>query len=161
MARPGQIYDLENIEGPAPLCSAMVATVLTLIDSTTPVFIAPPWDTPALRQWLTFHTGAPVVAPEQAMFALGHLQGLGDLTRYAKGTDQYPDRGCTLLVQLEHLENSGATLTGPGIEDAIELNVPAHPQWSVVRGPYPLGLDVMFVSGDQIAGLPRSTKGVF
>ena len=161
LARPGQIQTLSAPEGPAPLCSAMIAAVLTLVDNTTPVFLGPGWDTPAVRQWLAFHTGAPVVVAERADFALGTLAELGDLTRFPKGTDAYPDRGCTLLIQQTELSNSGARLTGPGIETEQFLNVPTHADWSQVRGPYPLGLDVFFVAADQIAGLPRSTRVEF
>jgi alpha-D-ribose 1-methylphosphonate 5-triphosphate synthase subunit PhnH len=161
LARPGMIQTVSSLEGPAPLCPAMVATVLTLIDHTTSVYLDPSWDSPALRQWLAFHTGASLVAAEDADFALGTLQGLGDLTRFPKGIDAYPDRGCTLVVQQAELANSGARLTGPGIQTEEFINVPNHADWSQVRGPYPLGLDVFFVAADQIIGLPRSIQVEF
>ena len=45
--------------------------LLTLCDPETPVFLAPSRDTQAVRDWITFHTGAPFAAAEDAHFAVG------------------------------------------------------------------------------------------
>lgn len=157
LARPGRIYDLNGPDAPG-IVHSTAATLLTLLDDTTRLYLAPSFDTPELRQWLAFHVRCPVVSSDQADFALGHFDDLLPLSQYAKGSDTYPDRGCTLLVEVDGLENSGATLSGPGIAETHQLNVPYSDQWHEARGPFPQGLDCYFLADQKIAGLPRSTK---
>jgi alpha-D-ribose 1-methylphosphonate 5-triphosphate synthase subunit PhnH len=92
------------------------ALILTLCDGTTPVHLAPSHDSDALRGWITFHTGAPLVGAEAAAFALGTWEALQPLDRFSIGTPEYPDRSATLIVEMPALEATGARLTGPGIE---------------------------------------------
>ena len=161
MARPGRLYSLPDCQAPEPIAGPLARAILTLVDDTTPIYVDPAWDSDELRQWVAFHTAAPVVEAAHATFAIGTLAGMGDLTRFPKGDDRYPDRGCTLLLQHPGLEAAGAQLSGPGIEDTHHLNIPAHPQWEEARGPYPQGLDVFWFDQTQVAGWPRSTQVVF
>ena len=71
MARPGTLQRVAGAMPPAPLSPAAGALILTLADTTTGLHLAPSHDTPSLRDWITFHTGAPFVGPEAAVFALG------------------------------------------------------------------------------------------
>ena len=50
-----------------------------LCDRTTPLHLAGGHDCAAVRDWVTFHTGAPLVAPEAAAFALGRWDDLTPL----------------------------------------------------------------------------------
>ena len=54
--------------------------------------------------------------------------------------------------------NHGPTLTGPGIENATWLNLPETAAFDANRALFPLGFDTLFIAGDQIAALPRSTR---
>ena len=76
MARPGTIEALEAARPPAPVSVAAGTLLLTLCDHETGVYLAGVYDTAELREWLAFHTGAPVVAAEDAQFALGDWAAL-------------------------------------------------------------------------------------
>jgi hypothetical protein len=71
MARPGTIETVTGGAAPAPCSVAAAVLILTLCDDTTPICLAASHDSADVRAWITFHTGAPFAAPEQAMFALG------------------------------------------------------------------------------------------
>ncbi|AHM04557.1 PhnH protein [Roseibacterium elongatum DSM 19469] len=158
LSRPGRIETMAGAMPPAPASPAAGALLLTLCDSTTGLYLAPSHDTEALRGWITFHTAAPVVGPEHAAFALGTWSGLQPVTRFRIGTPEYPDRAATLIVELDALDNAGATLTGPGIEDSARLSVPDVAAFQANRRQFPLGFDTYFTCGDRVAGLPRSTR---
>ena len=85
MARPGRIYQLTGARPPAPLSTAAGCVALTLCDPNTPVHLSGDLDTPEIREWIGFHTGAPVVGASEAMFAFGSWQALTPL-------DRLPDR---------------------------------------------------------------------
>jgi alpha-D-ribose 1-methylphosphonate 5-triphosphate synthase subunit PhnH len=158
VARPGTIWPLTGAKPPAPLSIAAGTALLTLADATTPVFLAGGVDCPAVRQWLTFHVGAPLVGPDRAMFAVGFWADLTPLDRFHPGDPDYPDRAATLIVLLDQLSQTGARLTGPGIATEARLSLPEVGAFQRNAARFPLGLDFMFVAGSQIAGLPRSTK---
>lgn len=157
MARPGRIVTLAGATAPAPASSALAAVLLTLADSTTPVHLAGGHDTPALRDWLRFHTGAPLAGRGAAIFAAGTWAALTPLGDYAPGTAEYPDRSATLIVEVAELAAAGARLTGPGIDGQAHLSLPdlAPFQWNAAR--FPLGLDFIFTCGDRLAAVPRTT----
>lgn len=157
MARPGRIDDLNGAEAPAPLSIAAGTLALVLLDQTTPLFLAPSHDTPLLRSWISFHTGAPFAAPEAAMFAIGDWDALQPITRFAIGTPEYPDRAATLIVEVPALANHGAHLSGPGIRDHAHLSLPDIAPLQANRAQFPLGLDLFLTCDQQVAGLPRST----
>ncbi len=158
MARPGTIVTLAGAAPPAPLSVAAGALILTLCDPETPVWLAPSHDVAAVRDWIAFHTGAPLVAPAQAMFAIGDWTGLSPVTRFAIGTPEYPDRSATLIVDMPTLEPVGARLTGPGIRDAAALSLPEVQAFRDNAALFPLGLDFYFTCGDRAAAVPRTTR---
>ena len=157
MARPGTIHAVAGGEGPAPLSVAASTLMLTLCDPETPVHLAGAHDTAAVRGWITFHTGAPLVGPEDAMFALGTWGAL-PLSRFPVGTAEYPDRSATLIVEMAELVAEGAELRGPGIRDRAALNLPEREAFRTNAARYPLGPDFYFTCGKALAALPRSTK---
>jgi alpha-D-ribose 1-methylphosphonate 5-triphosphate synthase subunit PhnH len=158
MARPGRIETMAGAAPPAPCSVAAGALILTLCDSTTPLYLAPSHDDAGLRQWIAFHTGAPLVGPEAAMFALGTWAALAPVSRFAIGTPAYPDRAATLIVEMAELSGTGAVLTGPGIKDQAQLSLPEVAAFRDNRRRFPLGFDCYFTCGDRLAGLPRSTQ---
>jgi alpha-D-ribose 1-methylphosphonate 5-triphosphate synthase subunit PhnH len=158
MARPGTLHTVTGVTPPRPLSPAAGAVLLTLCDTSTSVHLAGPWDTPDVRGWIAFHTGAPLAGPETCTFALGRWTALGPLSNFPIGTSDYPDRSATLIVECETLEARGATLRGPGIKGTAELSLPEIAAFVRNAGAYPLGLDFIFTCGDLVAGLPRSTK---
>jgi len=143
---------------PAPMSVAAGVAVLVLCDPGTPVHLAGGHDTRGLRDWIGFHTGAPVVAERgAAMFALGRWEALSPLDGYAVGEPEFPDRSATLIVEMDRLEPYGARLTGPGINGSATLSLPEVAAFQGNAARFPLGLDFLFCCGDRLAGLPRSS----
>jgi alpha-D-ribose 1-methylphosphonate 5-triphosphate synthase subunit PhnH len=158
MARPGTIEPLQGAHPPAPLSVAAGTLVLTLCDPDTPLHLAGAADVQAVRDWVAFHTGAPLVERAQAVFALGTWDGLLPLEGYLIGTPEYPDRSATLIVEMDRLEASGSVLRGPGIRDTAHLSLPDAAMLARNAALFPLGLDMFFTCGARAAALPRSTR---
>jgi alpha-D-ribose 1-methylphosphonate 5-triphosphate synthase subunit PhnH len=158
MARPGTLYGVAAANPPEQLSVAAGVALLTLADATTAVYLAGAADCEAVRDWVAFHTGAPLVVAEVADFAVGTWAALQPVTRFRIGEPDYPDRSATLIVELDALTNSGAKLTGPGIETAIWLSLPEIAAFTANRAQFPLGFDCLFTRGEQLAALPRSTR---
>jgi alpha-D-ribose 1-methylphosphonate 5-triphosphate synthase subunit PhnH len=168
MARPGSVQRLEGNAGcPGGLMPATAAVALTLFDHDTPIWLDPALSTtPELARWLKFHTGAPLVTePSGSAFALiGDPAGLPDLDWFSLGTDDYPDRSTTLILQVESL-NKGRQieLRGPGIYGTATLRATNTPldlfdRLAINRDLFPRGIDVVLVAGDSIAAIPRTTR---
>lgn len=157
MARPGTVQAITGAEPPAGISPAAGCLLLTLCDPETGVYLAPDVDSPALRAWLAFHTGAPFVVADRADFALGSWGALMPLSTYRIGTPEYPDRSTTLIVELPEFAAPNATLTGPGIKNSTSFALPdvAVCQGNAVQ--FPLGVDFFFTCQSQLAALPRST----
>lgn len=158
MARPGTIQPIHGAAPPAPLSNAAGAVLLTLCDAETPIYLAGAADCTPVRAWIAFHTGAPIVGPENCMFALGAWADLAPLSAYPIGTAQYPDRGATLIVETEALNDTGAMLKGPGIATQATLSLPDIAAFQRNHALFPLGLDFVLTAGDSLAALPRSTE---
>lgn len=157
MARPGRIEEVAGALPPLPLSVAAGVLALTLCDPTTPVHLAGMHDCAVLRDWLTFHTGAPLVAAKYAMFAIGTWEALTPVSRFGIGQPDYPDRAATLIVEMGWLAAEGPQLTGPGIKVATRLSLPETAAFAANRTLFPLGFDCFLTSGARLAGLPRST----
>lgn len=157
MARPGDIKELCGAAPPAPLSVAAGCLILCLCDPDTKLFLAPTHDQPDVRDWIAFHTGAPLVSAEDAQFALGIWSEL-PLPAFSIGTPEYPDRSATLIVESETLTSQGAQLSGPGIETTAALSLPETEAFQCNAALFPLGLDFFFTCGAHLAALPRTTK---
>jgi alpha-D-ribose 1-methylphosphonate 5-triphosphate synthase subunit PhnH len=158
LARPGTIRQVSGARPPPPLSTAAGVVLLVLADSTTGVHLAGAADRPAVRDWIAFHLGAPLVRAEQADFAVGTWTALHPVTRFRIGRPDYPDRSATLIVECDRLVNHGPALTGPGIETATWLNLPETAAFRANQGLFPLGFDTVFTAGDRLSGLPRTTR---
>ncbi|MDS9468946.1 phosphonate C-P lyase system protein PhnH [Paracoccus sp. MBLB3053] len=158
MSRPGTIVELDAGHGPAPISPAAATVLLTLCDPTTPLHLAGSHDNPALRDWIAFHCAAPIVAVEQAVFALGTWQALQPLQGYSIGTPEYPDRSATLIVDGHDFDALPSRLTGPGIHDWAQLALPDARAFIANHTHFPLGWDAILTSGSRLAALPRSTE---
>lgn len=163
MARPGLIVNLDlSLDAPAPLMPAAAEVLVTLCDFETSLWLSP--RVAAASDWLRFQTDSRI-APQSraAAFALIEAQEL-DLTLFATGTPSYPDRGATVLVQCHALTGGPElTLAGPGIAATAPFAVQGLPdnfalQARANRALFPLGVDLVFVSGSTVLALPRSTR---
>lgn len=168
MARPGMVQKLTALpQPPKPLSPVAGAVALTLCDHDTPIWL----DTALtvsepVAAWLGFHTGAPVVrTPTEAHFAFcSNPAELIALENFAQGSQEYPDRSATIVLQVEDFESGEPlVLRGPGIRDETEIAprpLPRHfvEQWRQNRGRFPRGVDLILAGHDAVAGLPRSTR---
>lgn len=159
MARPGMVEQLDGATPPAPLSTAAGTLLLTLCDGETPIHLAGAHDIAPVRDWITFHTNAPIVTDRaDAVLALGTWPALLPLHGYPVGSDEYPDRSATLIVEMDQTETRSALLKGPGIRDTAQLSLPEIEAFRDNHTLFPCGLDFFFTAQDQIAGLPRSSK---
>lgn len=164
MARPGTLALLDPVPAPAPLAPAAGALALTLCDADTPVWLDAALGAPAVSDWLRFHAGCRIVAePSEAAFAFAAGPDGVPLGRFDPGSDAFPDRSATLVLQLAGLGDGAALrLAGPGIEHTTTLEARGLPEGFVAwraanRALYPRGVDVVLVAGNMLAALPRST----
>jgi alpha-D-ribose 1-methylphosphonate 5-triphosphate synthase subunit PhnH len=157
MARPGTIQSLAGAAPTEPLSLAAGATILTLCDTDTTLYLAGAYDCEVIRRWITFHTGARFSQPGLCHFALGKWADLMPLSQYPVGTASYPDRSATLIVESDHLSANGIGLKGPGIRETALLSLPEVEAFRANHSLYPLGLDFLFTCNEQIAALPRSS----
>jgi len=168
MARPGSIQRISAVAGaPDAMMRGAAAIALTLFDHDTPVWLDKRMSaTPDVARWLKFHTSAPVVAdPSISRFALaGDPREILSLDRFAFGSNEYPDRSTTLILQVESLTR-GLTfqLRGPGIEGTVVLEASIQPQdlfgrLAINEALFPRGIDVVLVHDDAVVAIPRTTR---
>ena len=168
MAHPGSVQQVVAAAGtPGSMMQGSAAIALTLFDHDTPIWLdAKMSETPEVTKWLKFHSGAPVVEDSSiASFALiGDALALPDLSRFAFGSNEYPDRSTTLILQVESL-TKGRTyeLRGPGIDGTASLRATIEPKdlfqrLSINETLFPRGIDVVLVSGESIVAIPRTTR---
>ena len=162
MARPGR---LANFAAPAALPPglgrAAAALALTLVDMDTPVWLSPACAPAA--DWLRFHCSARLAPePGAARFAFAAAGECPPLAAFDLGTNEYPDQSTTLVLEVPSLAPGGAlALRGPGIETARAMTIDGLPdgfwaEWTANHALFPCGIDILFTSGDQLCGLPRS-----
>ena len=166
-AKPGSIADVTiNIAPPTPMQAAQGAVALCLADHDTPVLLSKSMQGSVVSQWMAFHSGAPVTQLTHdarfAFFATG--DEITDFADFAIGSQEYPDRSTTLVIEIASLEGGQTlTLTGPGIKTEASLAPQGLPadfleQWALNRALFPRGVDVVLTAGSQMVCLPRTTR---
>ena len=84
--------------------------------------------------------------------------------RFALGTPDYPDRSTALILQVESLSGGHSiALKGPGINGVQMLSARSLPENFVRRmtdnrALFPRGVDVLLVTDNAVAAVPRSTR---
>jgi alpha-D-ribose 1-methylphosphonate 5-triphosphate synthase subunit PhnH len=168
MARPGSVRRIVSAAGaPAAMMHGTAAIALTLFDHDTPLWLDPRMsETSDVAKWLKFHTGAPVIADSSiSSFALiGEARALPALDRFAFGTNEYPDRSTTLILEVASLTDGPAfELSGPGIDGTTVLQAAIQPpnlfeRLAINATLFPRGIDVVLVADDAIVAIPRTTR---
>ena len=164
LARPGRLVDSPQLDGAGWVIGpAAAALCLALVDHETPVWL----DAASVgaTETLRFHCGCPIVTDAGAaqFVVIGDGAALGPLTRFSAGTDAYPDRSATLIVEVSGLREGGPLrLRGPGIETEHRLTVEGLPEgfwqaWRENGARFPQGADVFLTCGTRFCGLPRTT----
>jgi alpha-D-ribose 1-methylphosphonate 5-triphosphate synthase subunit PhnH len=167
-ARPGTVWPIETeLAPPVPLSRGAAAITLTLCDQDTPIWLdARLRATEAVAQWLRFHCGARIVDdPAAASFAFaGDGTALPDFTHFNLGSVDYPDRSTTIVILVESLQSGPPLLlAGPGIRGRQMLRAAPLPhdiaeRLTNNRALFPRGVDLLLVSADAVAALPRSVR---
>lgn len=169
MAEPGRVLPLPApLHPPAPLTAEMASLALTLLDFETPVFLdAPLAASVEVADFLKFHTGAPLTgAPSAARFALlRDGAALPDLSLFAQGEPDYPDRSATLIVAVEEMGPGPLLLEGPGISGRRAFRAAPLPEDFATRlaanaAGFPLGVDIVLCAPGCVCALPRSVRPV-
>jgi len=166
MSHPGRVMSL-GLEGStvAPLYPATLAICLALVDLETPLWLDPASRTPEVSAHLRFHCGCPIVddAGRGRFAVVAAPAAMPALDRFDPGTDEYPDRSATVIVQARALAaGTGRRLTGPGIASEGRLDVDGLPAqfWEGLRANhdrFPRGVDVLLTAGLALVALPRTT----
>lgn len=168
MARPGLVRRVAPVAGtPGPMMRGTAAIALTLFDHDTPLWCdAPMSDSSDVLKWLKFHTGAPVVQdPSVSSFALiADADSLPVLEGFALGSNEYPDRSTTVILQVDSLaEGPAFELRGPGIDGVAMLRASIRPddlfeRLRINEVLFPRGIDVVLVADDAVVAIPRTTR---
>lgn len=168
MARPGTVQPLSAFaRPPAPLTGTAGAIALALCDNDTPLWLDPTLQAAAaVKSWLGFHSGAPLAnTPADAHFALISAPAeMMSLDGFSQGTQDYPDRSTTLILQVSDLvSGTPLLLAGPGIEATATIapaQMPRHfvEQWKQNNQRFPRGVDLILAAPGGIACLPRTTR---
>jgi alpha-D-ribose 1-methylphosphonate 5-triphosphate synthase subunit PhnH len=165
MSRPGRIERIKVSDEKSPLPGCMAELAFALCDFETPVWTDLALDSAQVHEWFRFQTGAPFVEePARASFAFvadaAAFPRLGD---FALGNDEYPDRSTTLVIAVERMSDQrGLSLVGPGVNGSAKLDVGPlrsglFEERANLRELFPRGVDLIFVCGDRIVALPRTT----
>jgi len=167
LSRPGTVAEIAGpAETPHGVSNTATAVMLTMADYATPVWLDATNTNDAITSYIRFHTNATITSrADQSAFAL--LSGaMPDFSvdAFHPGTPQYPDRSTTLIIDVTGFDSGPMVqLTGPGIngKSKFQVNGLPHNFWSEMQinnALFPLGVDVIFTTPDQLAALPRSTR---
>lgn len=156
-AQPGTIQDLTDCLDEAP---AYLGVLATLADRATS--LADPYN------FLSVYDRSLLGATDEAIEAAAFVLASGSSTvpvgfTLRTGTLVTPEFGASLLLCVDGFDK-GLTLdlAGPGIDGRSTLDLMGcDPSWLVLRAQlcaFPLGIDIIFCCGKQIAAVPRSTR---
>jgi alpha-D-ribose 1-methylphosphonate 5-triphosphate synthase subunit PhnH len=167
MARPGTIHTITtDIGQPEPLGEAAGAIALTVCDHDTPTWLSAGLLKSPVAEWIGFHTGAPITREKaESRFAFVEAGvAPSSFGLFAAGTQEYPDRSTTLVIEITALgQGQALTLKGPGIQQATTVKLKGLPEvfprlWADNRALFPRGVDVILTAGKSLLCLPRTTN---
>jgi alpha-D-ribose 1-methylphosphonate 5-triphosphate synthase subunit PhnH len=168
LARPGLARPLPSrLAAPPPLSPTAAAVALTLLDYESSFWLDPRLAAaPEVAGWLKFHTGAPqATSSAQATFAfVSDPAAMPPFEVFSPGSLEYPDRSTTLVLQVASFSHGEAlALSGPGIAGTTSFSAaPLPPDFRARlianRATFPRGVDLILVSEDAVAALPRSIR---
>lgn len=166
-AYPGKIVSLDrDIPAPHPLAPAAAGLCLTLMDFETSTWLDQPSTANEAADWLRFHCGLPVTDDTtMARFAvITKPHTMPRLFQFHPGEPEYPDRSTTLIIQVPSFTAGAKTVwRGPGIKSEIDVSIAGLPSWfwsdwDLNRELYPRGIDVIFICGNSLIGMPRTIQ---
>jgi alpha-D-ribose 1-methylphosphonate 5-triphosphate synthase subunit PhnH len=168
IARPGLPRPLPSrLAVPPPLSVTAAAVALTLLDFETSFWLDQGLAAAGeVAPWFKFHTGA-LLTTDSARAAFGFVSdpaAMPPFDAFSLGSLEYPDRSTTLVVQVhsfahgEELKLSGPGIAGTRSFSAAPLPADFRARLIANREMFPRGVDLILVSEDAVAALPRSTR---
>lgn len=166
LSHPGRLVDVVH-DAHVPPCghAASAALLLALMDSGNCLWLSPSLAGGHTAAWLRFHTGCTLVSePATADFAwAANANELPSLDCFAQGSDSYPDRSATCLLDVPALcgnpyPSAPSTMPGPSaIREVAALSVPAEPLGNAPldRGWLLRGPGIRDCTRLRVVGLPR------
>ena len=147
LSEPGLTQEVTLVDSLETLDGAAYALALTLLDSSTTVWLSPQFATALIRQNLAFHCGCRFVeTPEDAMFAFLSADDTAVLSRLNIGTERDPEFSATAIVQLAQLDVGDERVwSGPGIQDSRKVALPLDAEFWQQReqsNHFPRGVDL-------------------
>jgi alpha-D-ribose 1-methylphosphonate 5-triphosphate synthase subunit PhnH len=166
LSRPGRIVRIDDaVDIAAPGHKAAGALLLALLDQDTTLWLSPTLRESSCASFLRFHTGCELTDDHsEADFAwVNDERELPVLASLRQGSDEYPDRSCTLLLQVSRLDSDRQwRISGPGIDGesyfGADLSEEFIAQRIAMQKSFPRGIDLLLSHGDALMGLPRSTR---
>lgn len=163
MSHPGRVVQVVSAVAAPGLAPAAAAVALALCDLETPIWLDA--ETSVAASWLRFHCGTPIVGGVgEARFAfIRRIDAMPPLDAFSLGTDEYPDRSATLVIEVAALcPGDGIVFAGPGIKGTARLRIDGvGPEFWRERASlaelFPRGVDLVLTCGGQLAALPRTT----
>jgi alpha-D-ribose 1-methylphosphonate 5-triphosphate synthase subunit PhnH len=173
LATPGTLVSLgAGLDALPNVDAAAGALLLSLLDQDTRLWLSPGVADSRIAASLKFHTGCSLAAsPGEADFALvADADELPPLDAFSAGSQEYPERSATVVLQVPAIIDSGWRndadgwrLSGPGIRGKARLSVPVLGvaflrQWELNGARFPRGVDLYLSCGERLCGLPRTTR---
>jgi len=166
LASPGTLVTLgarlHALPGVDPAAGALL---LSLLDQDTRLWLSPGVAGAQIATSLKFHTGCSfAAAPGEADFALvARIEELPTLESFGAGSQEYPERSATVVLQVPSFNDAGWRLSGPGVRGEARLSVSALgegflEQWQRNHALFPRGVDFYLSCGERLCGLPRTTR---
>lgn len=168
MAHPGTLVSFDALTAPpSPFLATTGSIAAALFDHDTCLWLEPALARQSeLTGWLTFNTSTHIVARGfDADFAIiTDTEAFPSLESFAQGTQEFPDRSTTIILQVESLDQGQRlVLEGPGIREKAFISPNGLPdqfceQCEANRQRFPRGVDLLLVSPQGLIGLPRTVK---
>lgn len=162
MSEPGTCITNESISKWGRLSSASVATLLTLCDAQTSVYLSPSMADDKITRSVQFHTQATLSEAKNAQFAFITADEFVADT-FNQGDETFPEQSTTVVIQLDSLtQGQSLTLSGAGIKTSKNITPLLSPallrHYLEQSKHYPLGIDTLLVCKHQLLAIPRSTR---
>jgi alpha-D-ribose 1-methylphosphonate 5-triphosphate synthase subunit PhnH len=173
LSYPGRLLELQHdASTPKGVNSVVAGMLLALLDSETSLWCTNSKSLNLATEWLNFHTDCVVLdTPEKADFLwVEHIHDLPHFETLKRGTNQYPDRSATCIIEVPKLSEKTSPfyqLKGPGIQSQENLFIQGWQQkeylmffdfWNTNAQHFPCGVDVYMSDSSHLLGLPRTTQ---
>ncbi len=161
MSHPGSVLALPELDGEPEALSLFLSP---LMDQETTFAVIGDRLLSERLQRSTFARPVDVDEADYIIAAQASTEGM--MSRFRRGTLEYPDRSATLVYRVESLGHGdlSLTLSGPGVDGQTELEIGGMDmdEFRQLQGAnmdFPLGLDALFLDrAGRIAAIARSTR---